>query len=265
MQLCALGLSGSLLLPAPARAFNRPDADAYYKKLRDFDSPSADDIRMSPQQLATARACLNRLQRIQALIGYGNFNVISFDAALKITRNYPQVGTFSTAELELLEQTFYENAATYGFYGDKVLTEITASIPKKETFKVPGSGHFLFKGESLAAFNKIRRDIGDSLILTSGIRGIVKQMYLFLDKTLRSEGNLSQASRSLAPPGYSYHAISDFDVGKRGWGVANFSQEFATTDEYRRLMDLGYVRLRYSHGNPYGVRYEPWHITVIQG
>lgn len=264
MQLCALGLSGSLLLPAPARAFNRPDPDAYHQKLRDFDAPSGDDIWIPRPQLATARACLERLERIQGLVGYGNFNVLSFDNALKIARSYPRVGSFTTAELELLEQTFYENAANYGFYGDKVLTEITASIPKKETTKVPGSGHFLFKGESLAAFDKIRRDVGDSLILTSGIRGIVKQMQLFLDKALRAEGNLSLASRSLAPPGYSYHAISDFDVGKRGWGAANFSQAFADTEEYRRLMDLGYVRLRYSRENPYGVRYEPWHITVMQ-
>ena len=162
-----------------------------------------------------------------------------------------------------MEEIFFEDAARYGFYGAKVLEEITAEVPKRATVKVRGSGHYLFKGRSLDLFEKIRRDVGEDVVLTSGVRGVVKQMQLFLSKAVALDGDLSAASRRLAPPGHSYHGIGDFDVGKRGFGHANFTPEFATTDEYRRLLDLGYVDIRYPQGNPYGVRYEPWHVKVV--
>jgi D-alanyl-D-alanine carboxypeptidase len=193
-----------------------------------------------------------------------NFNIISLDQALKFAKNYSVVGPFTRTELVLLEKIFYENATTYGFYGTKVLTEITASIPKKNTLKIPHTGHFLFHGESEQAYKKIKKDIGENITLTSGVRGIVKQMYLFLNKVVHTQGNISMASRSLAPPGYSYHGISDFDVGKVGLGAANFTELFAETEEYRKLIDLGYVKLRYPEGNLHGVRFEPWHISLVR-
>jgi len=100
-------------------------------------------------------------------------------------------------------------------------------------------------------------------VLTSGIRSVVKQTHLFLAKTIQSKGNMSRASRSLAPPGHSYHGIGDFDVGKVGFGRKNFSEEFARTDEFMKLVELGYVDIRYPKDNLYGVRYEPWHIKVV--
>jgi hypothetical protein len=74
--------------------------------------------------------------------------------------------------------------------------------------------------------------------------------------------SLSLASRSLAPPGYSYHGIGDFDVGQVGLGADNFSQRFTTTRVYRKLKDLGYMKIRYVEDNMLGVRFEPWHIKV---
>ena len=65
------------------------------------------------------------------------------------------------------------------------------------------------------------------------------------------------------PPGHSYHAVGDFDVGKKGFGSRNFSEAFAQTDEFKRLIDLGYLDIRYPQKNPFGVRYEPWHIKVV--
>jgi len=118
------------------------------------------------------------------------------------------------------------------------------------------------RGTSLDKYQRIRRDVGGSLQLTSGIRGLAKQFQLFLAKAVATEGNLSQASRSLAPPGYSYHAIGDFDVGKQGFGRDNFTETFAHTDEYKRLIELGYVAIRYTETNPFGVRHEPWHIKI---
>ena len=94
------------------------------------------------------------------------------------------------------------------------------------------------------------------------MRGVVKQFQLFLSKAVTTGGNLSQASRSLAPPGYSYHAVGDFDVGRVGFGLKNFTADFADTPEYRKLIDLGYVDIRYTETNPFGVRHEPWHIKI---
>ena len=134
---------------------------------------------------------------------------------------------------------------------------------KKDTYKVPYSGHYLFRGESLDYYNTLKKDVGEGIILTSGIRSNVKQMHLFLSKAVRSDGNLSKASRSLAPPGHSFHGIGDFDVGKVGFGVANFTDSFAETDEFKRMLDLGYVQIRYTEDNRLGVRFEPWHIKVV--
>ncbi len=53
------------------------------------------------------------------------------------------------------------------------------------------------------------------MYLTSGVRGVAKQFILFLAKAEANGGNLSLASRSLAPPGYSYHGVGDFDVGEK--------------------------------------------------
>jgi len=91
----------------------------------------------------------------------------------------------------------------------------------------------------------------------------VKQLQLFLSKLDLSNGNLSLASRSLAPPGHSYHGIGDFDVGKKGFGKRNFTADFAMTEEYNKLIKLKYVDLRYTENNQVGVRYEPWHIKVV--
>ena len=100
------------------------------------------------------------------------------------------------------------------------------------------------------------------MVLTSGIRSVTKQFLLFLNKAYGSEGNLSLASRSLAPPGYSYHGIGDFDVGQTGLGPDNFTERFTTTSVYKRLNEQGYVRIRYPLDNMLGVRFEPWHIKV---
>ena len=107
--------------------------------------------------------------------------------------------------------------------------------------------------------------MGDKLYLTSGIRGVVKQFLLFLDKAYNNKGNLSLASRSLAPPGYSFHGIADFDVGQVGYGSLNFTANFTDTEVFKKLEDLEYVSIRYPKGNLKGVRFEPWHIKVHQG
>jgi len=221
------------------------------------------DVILSPAQRIAFDSALARLRRLQKYIGHGNFNIVDWDQSLKLARSRDAIGAFTRSELDLIEELFFTDAKTLGFYGDKVVTTLSASIARRDIVKIPRSGHFLFKGTSTETFDKIRHDLGDSVVLTSGIRSVVKQIYLFMNKAEQVDGNLSLASFSLAPPGHSYHAVGDFDVGKKGFGRKNFSEAFAKTDEFKRLIDLGYLDIRYPQENPFGVRYEPWHIKVV--
>ncbi len=248
--------------PDPAQAEEDPDQPSYLDKIRDFDRAYADDVILEADRLELLIQVARHLTRAQRVIGHGHFNLLGFDNLLRYGRRYSRIGRFSRQELDFLEEIFTADATEYGFYGDKVMTELAAVIPDRDTVKVANTGHYLFRGEPQNKYDKMCRDLGGSIFLTSGIRGVIKQMHLFIDKAVTTEGNLSQASRSLAPPGYSYHAVGDFDIGKVGFGLDNFTDSFAATDEYKRLVDLGYAELRYTPTNPFGVRHEPWHIKM---
>ena len=220
------------------------------------------DIIYKNEKFKTLFNVFHKIKKVQRIVGYGNFNIISFDQLLKITKRYSRVEEFNNNELYFIEEIFYKNASDYGFFGSKVLNNLTYSILKKKIKKIPYTGHYLYDGQSIKLYYKIKKDIGNSMILTSGVRGVVKQMYLFFNKAIKTRGNLSVASRSLAPPGYSFHGIGDFDIGKVGYGYRNFTTDFVKTDEFKKLIDLGYINIRYPKGNPFGVRFEPWHIKV---
>ena len=232
-------------------------------KVRNFEQEFSDDIHLSSDERIILHSVLARLERAEAFIGHGNYSISSFDYLLKIAERYPQVGAFGPVELDFMERIFFADATLYGFMGEKVIDTLTAQISDRDVAKIKYSGQFIFRGQSEQYYQKLKKDIGDSIILTSGIRSNVKQMHLFLAKTAVSNYNLSKASRSLAPPGHSFHGVGDFDVGKVGWGVANFSDKFAQTDEFKRMQDLGYVQIRYTEDNRLGVRFEPWHIKVV--
>ncbi len=102
-------------------------------------------------------------------------------------------------EAIILEEIFFTDANQYGFFGAKVTPELTARISIPDVVKIHGSGHYLLKGSSYNFYQQIKQDVGQQLLLTSGIRNVVKQMHLFLAKALQSKLNLSKASRSLAP------------------------------------------------------------------
>lgn len=247
----------------PHKKLGKENLADYLEKMQHFEDVHADDLYLPQDKYATLISTFKRLDRVQNLVGYGNFNILSFDDMLKYADNYNSVGAFPKEELDFLDEQFSVDASEYGFLGAKVITRMTAVVPERETVKVPETGHFLYKGDSVRLYKKLTRDVGPNIILTSGIRGIVKQMHLFLAKTIDAKGNLSRASRSLAPPGHSYHGVGDFDVGKVGFGLRNFTSDFARTDEYKRLLDLGYVNMRYPQYNLLGVRYEPWHVKVV--
>ncbi|MBU0969312.1 MAG: M15 family metallopeptidase [Proteobacteria bacterium] len=228
-----------------------------------FDHDFDDDIKVSSDDFFLLNTSLGRLNRIQKVIGYGNFSLLSFDDAVTLARAYPVIGRFPKPELLFLEKIFYEQAKAYGFMGEKSIDTITGKINIKDVEKIAQSGHYLYRGRPVEIFNAIQEKIGPDVVLTSGIRSVMKQFLLFLNKTSESQGNLSMASRSLAPPGYSFHGIGDFDVGKKGFGVANFTERFTQTPVYQKLTDLGYIAFRYDRGNDLGVRFEPWHIKVV--
>ena len=241
---------------------DQEDLVAYLNKMQNFESSHSEDIYLKENQYPLLISAFKRLDRVQNLVGHGNFNVISFDDMRRYGARYPSVGQFSSEELSFLEEVFADEVSRYGFFGEKVITNLTTVIPTKDRIKVSKTGHFLFRGDSEKLYEQVQKDLGGQVFLTSGIRSIVKQSHLFLAKTIHSRGNLSKASRSLAPPGHSFHGVGDFDVGKIGFGLKNFTADFAKTDEFKTLVDLGYVDMRYPKGNLLGVRYEPWHIKV---
>lgn len=217
-----------LPLPAPELSANSDfsvaslsdaEVESYLRKIRNFDAVFTSDIYLDARYESTLLQTTQRMSRVEAYMGHGNFNLMGFDEMLSSGRNFPKIGAFTPAELEFLEEIFFANPNRYGFFGKKISPQITAAIPKLDVAKIGDSGHFLLKGESLNLYQQIKRDLGNEIVLTSGVRSIVKQMHLFLGKSIEANGNLSRASRSLAPPGHSYHGVGDFDIGKLGLGA----------------------------------------------
>lgn len=236
--------------------------DAYLEKVRNFDANFTTDIYLNEKSSQLLLPTLTRLERVQNFVGHANFNLLGFQEMLYFARNYADIGTFEKAELDFIDEIFNTDATVYGFFGEKITPELNHRIAQRDVEKIGGSGHYLLKGESVNHYLQIRKDVGEDLLLTSGIRNNVKQLHLFLAKAFQSDGNLSRASRSLAPPGHSFHNAGDFDVGKSGLGEMNFTADFSHTDEFKRLINLGYVDIRYTDDNQLGVRYEPWHIKL---
>jgi len=248
--------------PVPSPADYESHIKDYLHKMQNFNSYHNSDIVLNKNRHILLVSTLNRLKRLQRIVGYGNFHLLSLDDAIQISKNYSGIGRFKKTELNFMEMIFFADAGVYGFHGQKPIQNITDRINRKDVVKIPGSGNYLYRGKPLATYYNIKKIMGDQVVLTSGIRSIIKQFLLFLNKAYHNGDNLSLASRSLAPPGYSYHSIGDFDVGQRGFGYDNFTERFTTTPVFKKLKALNYITLRYPSGNRLGVRFEPWHIKV---
>ena len=222
-----------------------------------------DDVYLSLEDWALLVSLNHRLKRLKKHVGYANFNLISFDDALYYGRNYSSIGTFTKSEITFIEKLFHEDPNNYGFYGVKTSSSLTNRISRKDVKKIPHTGHFLFNGKPQEDYANLIKDVGSSLILTSGVRNVVKQLDLYINKIYRSNGNMTKATLSIAPPAYSYHTVSDFDVGRKNWGYKNFTADFASTEEFYKMKELEYIGMRYKKNNKDGVRFEPWHVEVI--
>ncbi len=234
----------------------------YLYKMKHFNRPHKGDILIARGEYRIFKSTVMRLRRLERFVGHGNFQLLGFEDALRIAKRYTEVGEFSKAEVSFMEKLFYTDARVYGFLGKKIFEKITDQIKRVEVVRDPSTGNHLKKGIPFETFRRIKQQVGNQVVLTSGVRSVMKQFLLFLNKAYKNNGNLSLASRSLAPPGYSFHGIGDFDVGQAGFGVANFTERFTTTEVYRRLSALGYLKLRYPQGNLLGVRFEPWHVKI---
>lgn len=259
--------SSELLLAMPEPYLDtsiKDHLELNHKQCKEFshDALNKKPVIASLDEKQTLKSISIKLKKTQKFVGFGNFNLLGFDEMLWIARNTPRIGAFSPNELDFIEKVFYTQAADYGFYGKKVTHKLSDKIAKHDTSKVPYTGHYLYKGEPTDLYERLKREIGPSIVLTSGVRSVVKQLDLFCYKATKLEGNFSLAAHSLAPPGYSFHGVSDFDVGKVGYGYKNFTSAFARTQEYKNLQKLGYINIRYPKNNPFGVRFEPWHIKV---
>ena len=221
------------------------------------------DFYLSRDEFNLIISLNKRLKRVKRYVGFAKFNLISYQDTLFYARNYPAIGAFTKKELAFIDRLFYENPNKYGFYGSKTCTHIDNVISMRDVDKIPHTGHYLFKGKPQRDYKEILNDVGSTLILTSGIRNIVKQLSLYINKIYNSAGNMTKATISIAPPSFSYHTISDFDVGKKGWGYKNFTADFALTNEFEKMTQLEYIGMRYEKNNKDGVRFEPWHVEVI--
>lgn len=239
------------------------DASSSIIKVKNFDSTFNEDVLLEQNRMPTLYSLHKKLIYLQSYVGYANFSIMGFSELLRYAKNTAHIEAFSQQELELVDELFNVNAREYGFLGERVNYKLSDRIERKSITKVAATGQYVYKGESLDTYNRLKNDIGEKLILTSGVRSIAKQVYLFVNKAVEVNGNLSRASRSLAPPGHSYHAIGDFDVGMKGLGELNFTKEFANTSVYEQIRTMKYINIRYHETNTLGVRYEPWHIKVV--
>ena len=221
------------------------------------------DVYLSRDEWDLLVSVNSRLKRVKSYVGFGHFNLLSFKDMLFYARNYHKIGAFTKKELAFIDKLFNEDPAPFGFYGLKTCFDINNNISKIEVKKIPYTGHYLFKGKALDDYMNLKKDVGNTLILTSGVRNVVKQLSLYINKIYNMRGNMTKASRIIAPPAHSYHTISDFDVGRKGWGHKNFTSDFASTYEFNKMIELDYIGMRYNKNNSDGVRFEPWHVEVI--
>ena len=90
-----------------SRAVDEKYLKDYLHRMSNFDKPQPDDIILSKKEMRLLKSSLNRLRRVQRTVGFGNFSVLSFDDAVKYSRNYSSIGRFTKQELDFLDKTFH--------------------------------------------------------------------------------------------------------------------------------------------------------------
>lgn len=220
------------------------------------DQGSLDPLRWPQTRFRKLAA---RLRAAADVLGYGNFNLVSFDE-VRVAAQRTRAGAFTAGEERDFEAVFQLDPQRIGFFGERVVHDLSFSLPRERLVAVRGTPHLLYPQAS-ELFDKARAKIGNQLIVTSGVRGVPKQLLLFLQHAARD--SINPTRHSVAPPGFSYHAVGDMDVGDARLGAANFTSAFARSDIYRQLQQMPEIRFRYPENNQLGVIFEPWHIAVV--
>ena len=234
------------------------DAD-YFSRMIAADQPYDGDRYLEPSELAIAREVIDRLRTVGAHVGHGRFNTLGFERVFKVASDLPSA-RFSVPQIRFMRALFGRSNAFFDYRGARVSEDFLAHHDPEDLVHYPEDGDYLIDGQPSRRFDALKQNLGNSLTLLSGYRGHPKQMLLYLDKVVASDGNLSLASRNRAPAGYSYHFSGDFDIGERRLGDANFSRQFLKSPVYQATLQSDEWAQRYPHHNVLGVRFEPWHI-----
>ena len=73
----------------------------------DFERDYDDDIFLQHEELGVLHSVSLRLKNLQSTVGYGNFNILNFDDALKLGKRFDAVGQFTPVELDFIERIFF--------------------------------------------------------------------------------------------------------------------------------------------------------------
>lgn len=230
------------------------DIKSYLKKMSSPDIVNPSDIFVLKTEREVFDSSFKKLYALLNRVGYVKFSALDISQARTLV-------SFTDDEMDYLKKLFMFDASNFGFYRDKPLSDFNAKIDS--TKLTQANGILCFDGKTIDKYRAMKDSIGDDVFMSSGIRSIVKQSFLFIQKARHCDYNLSMASRTIAPPGYSYHGVGYFDIGSRKISLSqNFTDQFADTGVFKKAAKDGYISLRYGLENKLGVRYGPWHVKV---
>ena len=63
-------------------------------KVKNFDQVFSEDVFLSAEKYTIFQSTLKRILRVKKVIGYANFNLISFDDMLLFAHRFPSIGKF---------------------------------------------------------------------------------------------------------------------------------------------------------------------------
>jgi hypothetical protein len=109
------------------------------EKVSNFETNFTDDVVLSEADYKLLVQSLERINRVQDYVGFGNFNVLSLDETLNYAKYSPRIGEFTKPELEFLEKMFNYNSSRLGFFGEKVISSMTNVVSSNDVVKMPGT------------------------------------------------------------------------------------------------------------------------------
>ena len=91
--------AASILTPFPGisyasekeRDLSEKDLKDYLHIMADFDKSQSSDIILDKKDFVLLKATLKKLRKIQRTVGFGNYCILSFDNAIKFSRQYPAI------------------------------------------------------------------------------------------------------------------------------------------------------------------------------